>query len=263
MPVQLTVANSVTDQINLIANSDKPTELQLRRVKNEIEKVKQADIAQYYMLLGMFYSVTGDVEASISNHDKSLRLSSQVIFLENYAFSLKRLGKSEEALNLLLKAFDVSPTEDVFEEVGRAMIHAGVFSGFETVVERFVRANPEVNLNGLFSVHFINNALEQLSRALVPLDEFKLSMELVRGVLLQKGYADSIEAMTFCAGTFDDVPHVDVCIKLKSPTVTALFEINEAIADVMASAENIESWNRIVFTVCDYHDFQQSIFEVA
>ncbi|NES11081.1 hypothetical protein G3O07_17150, partial [Pseudomonas laurentiana] len=64
---------------------------------------------------------------------------------------------------------------------------------------------------------------------------------------------NAIEAINFDTGSFDDVPHVDVSIKLKTRSCDALFEINEGIAEAMAGAEHIEAWNRLVFTVCDWH----------
>jgi hypothetical protein len=58
--------------------------------------------------------------------------------------------------------------------------------------------------------------------------------------------------MTFSSGTFDEVPHVDVVLRVKTSSSDILFDLNEEIADAMASSEDIEAWNRLVFTVCDH-----------
>ncbi len=252
MPVQLTIAHNITDQINLLASREKPSEMELRRVKREIEQVKNADAAQYYMLLGMFYSVVGDEAESRNNHERSLRLSSEIIFLENYAFSLKRLDAAGEALELLLRAFEQAPTEEVLEEVAQAMIYSGDFSEFERVIQRFEKANPSKKADASYSIGYIGTVLERLARAKVSIEDFKLSMGLVKDILSQKGFNNAVETMTFSQGAFDDVPHVDVVVRIKTSSSDVLFDINEGIADAMASAEHIEAWNRLVFTVCDH-----------
>jgi len=252
MPVQLTIAHDITDQINLLADREKPFDMELARVKREIEKVKGADAAQYYMLLGMFYSVVGNEAESRSNHERSLRLNSDIIFLENYAFSLKRLDAGVEALELLLRAFEQAPTDEVLEEVAQAMIYSGDFAEFEHVVQRYERANPEKNAESIRSVRYIATALDRFARAKISIEDFKLSMALVKSVLSRKGLSNGIETMTFSSGSFDEVPHVDIVVRVKASSSDVLFDLNEEIADAMACSEDIEAWNRLVFTVCDH-----------
>ncbi|MEX5353187.1 hypothetical protein WCE02_17780 [Pseudomonas juntendi] len=261
MPVQLTIAHDITDQINVLAGRENPSEMELARVKREIEKVKNADAAQYYMLLGMFYSVIGDEAESRSNHERSLRLSSEIIFLENYAFSLKRLDAEFEALELLLRAFEQSPTDEVLEEVAQAMIYSGDFAEFERIVERFNRANPEKRADSVPSVRYIATALDRFARAEISIEDFKLSMGLVRSVLLRNGLSNGIETMTFSSGAFDEVPHVDIIVRIKTSSSDVLLSLNDEIADAMAGSEDIEAWNRLIFTVCDYVESAES--EVA
>ena len=253
MPVQLTIAHNITDQINLLASREEHSEFELRRIRREIEQLKAVDACQYYMIVGMFYSVVGDKAESISNHEKSLKLSSETIFLENYAFSLKRLGAGPEALQILLRAFDAAPTEEVLEEVAHAMIYTGDLNEFERTLQRFARANPDKDPASSSSVSYIVSLQGKLARAKVSYQDLKLSMDLVQDLIWRKGYRNAIEAINFDTGSFDDVPHVDVSIKLKTRSCDALFEINEGIAEAMAGAEHIEAWNRLVFTVCDWH----------
>lgn len=263
MPVPLTIAHTITDQINLLAARDRNSEMDLRRVKKEIEKVKNADAAQYYMLLGMFYSVTGDDGESRSNHERSLKLSSELVFLENYAFSLKRLGAVADSLKLILRAFEMAPTEDVLDEVAQLMIYAGDLCDFERVVQRYEKSNPGKNPDDQASVLYVRKAIEKLERAKVSFDDFKQSMALVKDLLSRKGFENTIKALSFKSGSFDDVPHVDIAIKTNIFSTDVLFDLNEEIAEVMAGAEHIEAWNRLVFTVCDYHDEKNSSSDVA
>lgn len=252
MPVQLTIGHNITDQINLLAGRENPSEMELARVKRDIDKVKNADIAQYYMLLGMFYSVVGNEAESRDNHEKSLRFSSDIVFLENYAFSLKRLDAAAEALELLLRAFEQAPTDEVLEEVAQGMIYSGDFAEFERVIQRYDKANPEKRAGSSLSVRYIATALDRFARAKISIKDFKLSMAVVKEVLSRKGLNNSIETMTFSSGTFDEVPHVNIVIRVKASSSEIFFELNEDIADAMACSEDIEAWSRLVFTVCDH-----------
>lgn len=252
MPVQLTTSSAITDQINLLADSTNPSEMEIRRVKREIEQLKNSDVAQHYMLLGMLYSVLGDEESSKSNHERSIKLSADVVFLENYAFSLKRLGRSADALGQLLKAFEMCPSLEVFEEVVQSMLYAGDLSEFERISERFKRANPEVRFDKVHSVKYMSAVISHLEAAKVSRDDFRRSMSLVEKVLTDHGHRSLLQAIHLSPGRFDDVAHVNICIILNVDSSRVLTEINERIADAMVAAEDIEAWDRLVFAVADW-----------
>ncbi|MBT9299766.1 tetratricopeptide repeat protein [Pseudomonas sp. TAE6080] len=252
MAVQLTTTSTVTDQINQLAKTARPTDFEVRRVKREIERLKAADIAQHYMLLGMLYSVLGDEKECRENHERSLKLSSEIIFLENYAFSLKRLGASADALRLLLRAFDMAPVEEVFEEAAQAMIFAGDLTQYEQILDRFAKANPERSLDKVHAARYIRNVKSYLDRADVSSDDFRAAMQLIESVMLAMKCRGSVEAINFHGGTFDGVPHVNVDILINADSGLGLNFVNDAIADAMASADDIEAWNRLVFTVSEW-----------
>ena len=252
MAVQLTTSSAITDQINLLSDRRHPSEMEIRRVKKEIEQLKNADIAQYYMLLGMLYSVLGDEEESRSNHEKSLKLSGETVFLENYAFSLKRLGRSADALSQLLKAFEICPSLEVFEEVAQAMLYAGNLEDYERVSERFKKANPDIPFEKVHAAKYIGAVAGHLEAACVSNDDFHRSMTLVENVLTDHGYRSLLQAIHLSSGRFDDVLHINICIVLSVESSDILTEINERIADAMVSAQNIDAWDRLVFTVADW-----------
>ncbi|MDT9630960.1 tetratricopeptide repeat protein [Pseudomonas sp. JV449] len=252
MAVQLTTSSAITDQINLLSESRQPSEMEIRRVKREIEQLKNSDIAQHYMLLGMLYSVLGDEDESRANHEKSLKLSGDVVFLENYAFSLKRLGRSAEALSQLSRAFDICPSLEIFEEVAQAMLYAGDLDDYERVAEKFKKANPEINFEKVYSARYINGVKNHLTAASVSSSDFHRSMALVENVLTEHGHRSLLQAIRLSPGRFDDVSHVNIRIIVSVDSSDVLTELNERIADAMVSAQDLEAWNRLVFTVADW-----------
>lgn len=252
MPVQLTTTSTITHQINELAKLARPSDFEIRRVKREIERLKAADIAQHYMLLGMLYSVLGNEKECRENHERSLKLSSEIIFLENFAFSLKRLGASADALRLLLRAFEIAPVEEVFAEAAQAMIYAGDLTEYEQILDRFVKANPERSLDKVYAARYIRNVKAYLDRADISSQDFRAAMQLVESVLLDLNYRNSVQAINFHGGSFDGVPHVNVNILINVDSHSVLSCINDGIADAMAGAEDIEAWNRLVFTVSEW-----------
>lgn len=262
MPVQLTTAAQITEQINFLAQSDNPSEMDIRRVRKEIEKVKSVDAAQHYMLLGMFYAVIGDGDECRANHDRSLRLSADTVLLLNYSFSLKRLGATGEALQHLLRAFEISPTESVFAEVAQAMLYSGDLREYDRVLDRFVRSNPGVSVDSVHSARYIRNFRSCLEKANVSLADFRVAMQLVEDVLAKEHVRPELEAIKFASGSFSGVTHVTIKILMSGRAVDKLVDLNEGIADAMAGAIEIEAWDRLVFNVTECTE-QDRTAEVA
>ncbi|MBZ3661949.1 hypothetical protein [Pseudomonas monteilii] len=251
MPVQLTTAAQITEQINMLAQSDSPSEMEIRRVRREIDKVKAADAAQHYMLLGMLCAVVGDGDECRANHDRSLRLSGDTVFLLNYSFSLKRLGATGEALQHLLRAFELTPTERVFAEVAQAMLYSGDLREYDRVLERFIKSNPGVSVDSIHSAKYIKNFRSCLERAGVSLADFRVAMQLVENVLVRAHVRPALEAIKFASASFSGVQHVSIKILMSGRAVEKLVDLNEDIADAMADAVEIEAWNRLVFNVTE------------
>lgn len=244
-----TKTSSITDQINQLGNGREITEMDLRRIKREIEQVKHAGIAEYYMLLGMLYSVVGNEAECRANHERSISLSSEVIFFENYAFSLKRFCAGADSLSLFLRAFNINPASETFVDLLQAMVYAGDLREFHKVVEQYKKSHPEEDVESYDFVRYIRRVQGYLDVAQVSAFDFRTSMQTLGNVLLRTGTAARLEAINIESGSFDGVSHINVVILLGGQSSNKLAEINDLIAEAMVASDDIVAWDRVIFTV--------------
>lgn len=259
MPVQLTKASSITDQINLLSKSSQVNEMDVRRIKRDIEQIKAVDLAGYYMLLGMFYSVIGNEDECRGNHERSLHLSSEAVFLANYAFSMKRFSAGADALDLFLRAFNIAPTSRAFADLLQAMVYAGDLREFDRVVAKYAKTHPTENFEQYDFYRYVTRVQSCLERAQISAGDFRLSMQIVEKVLVATGNAAHVEAMNIKGGSFDGVPHLEISILLKQQSESSLSEINDLIAEAMIAADDIEAWNRLVYTVGPWYEPSENV----
>lgn len=252
MAVQLTTSSEIIDQLILLAENEKPGDFVVQRIKREIEKLRTTSPVEYYMTLGMLHSVLGNEKECRQNHDRSLKISNADVLLLNYAHSLRRLGRNGDAVPLMLRAFDVSPTEGVFSETLQAMFYSGDLSGYETVLDKFRRTHPGVRLESISAVCYIDNLKSCLDQASVSLSEFHEGMKIVEKVLLDSTKYRLLEAIKIFSGGFEGVPHISIRILLKDPKVDDIVQVNEAIADAFADQESIEAWDRLVISASEH-----------
>ncbi|WP_246771452.1 hypothetical protein, partial [Pseudomonas syringae] len=197
------LTGEITDQLNLLIVGETHDDLLIQRIKRSIEKIRPHDIQQYHMLSGMLYSILGDVESCIDSHEKSLRYSSDVMFLHNYAYSMKRLGLSEKAYELMARSFDSSPTSECFGEYLTATIFAGIFDSFEERLVKFAKSNPETSVDDIGDVRYINHVRQILEGAGVSEVSYRKALELADSVIASKRYMT--ESIFIERGSFDGV----------------------------------------------------------
>ncbi|WP_152221623.1 hypothetical protein [Pseudomonas sp. SCB32] len=247
MAVQQTKGNDLTDRLNSLAKQKgRPSEFEMHALKREIEQVKKANPAEAYMLLGMLYSISGDIEQSIESHQRSIKASGDIVEYMNFGLSLRRLGKSSDSITPLLQAFDASLTADILSELLNAMIYSGDFSKFENVIERFSKANPEHDIAQNKDVKSIMRIRKNLARANIPESEFKIAMGLVESIIVSNGYLP--DASVVLPGMFDGVNHVYTEIDIDSPSAEELTRLNNLITEAIIESD-LETWDRLIFNV--------------
>ncbi|PLP87387.1 hypothetical protein CYD26_21460 [Pseudomonas sp. FFUP_PS_473] len=254
MPVQLTTGSEITTQLALLAESARPNEMVVQRLKREIEKLRTVSPVEYYMLLGMLHSVLGNEKECRENHERSLRMANDEIVLLNYAHSLRRLGYTGEAVPFMIKAFEISPTEEILSEVSQAMFYSGDLSQYHKVLERFAKCNPTRSLDSVFSVLYIKELKSCLEKSSVSLRDFHLGMQLLEQVIVKLEAYRTLEAIKFTLSNFEGVSHTTIRVLLKEPSVDYLVSFNEAIADALADAVDIEAWDRLVISATELTD---------
>lgn len=252
MAVKATKGASITLRVNaLLHRRTRPTDFEIRALKRDIEGVKNANLGEYYMLLGMIHSLAGDVEKSIEFHEKSLRVSGDVVDYTNYGLSMRRLGRGSISLPIMLKALEMSGySPDVLQDTMSSMLYSGDFSRFDEVISKFSKTHPEAELvPQVASVNAIRGDLKFLE---IPESEFQRAMEIVESVVVGCGHVP--DAMDVSISSFEGVNHLYGEIVLSVSGSEELSSINDRIADAIISAEDLECWDRLIFNVVPRSD---------
>ena len=262
MAVQQTKASELTDRLNSLASqSGRLSTFEAHAVKREIEKVKQASLPEYYMLLGMLYSIAGEYQKSVESHRKSIAQLGDMVDYANFGLSLMRLGRSDEAIAQLLRAFEMSVVRDSFSDLLRAMMFAGDFSFFDHAVELFSKYHPETDVSQNNTVRSIVQIRNALSLACVPEAEYRSAMGLVERLVTDNGYR--MTAALVQSGSFDGVQHVYAELHVAAVDAKALVCLNDMIASAIIESD-FTSWDRMVFNAVYCPDLiSEDVFHVA
>lgn len=249
MVVQATKSAAITQRLNELAQSTSPSEFELRALLREVEQLKSVDAACYYMLRGMVFSLSHKYEDSKEYHEKSLKLAAgSAVFYVNYALSMRRLGRSLEALNLVLKALELEPSSQAtLREVLLTMIYAGDFSSFESVREKFLKANPAIEFEGIEEAAKVMSIRKDIERVGIPSEEYKIAVGIVEKILYDNSLV-SVSSMISSSG-YDGVLHLSTYYGVDLTSSAILKKVNDEIADAMAGAENLTCWDQMVFNV--------------
>ncbi|MCL4525144.1 MAG: hypothetical protein M1492_01365 [Gammaproteobacteria bacterium] len=103
MPQPASKSNEIVDKINgMVLRGVRSNELEIQRLRREIEKVRRIDAAEGFMLEGMLAVFLHDADAVKSAYEKSVRRSGgDPLILENYARSLFLLGDSHKSVEIV------------------------------------------------------------------------------------------------------------------------------------------------------------------
>ncbi|WP_236191319.1 hypothetical protein [Pseudomonas pharyngis] len=257
MPVKATNSADLTSQLNILAKKRNPSEFEMRLFRKEVEALKGVNADEYYMLLGMLDAVRGDLQSSVENHERALKLSKDPVDLMNYGLSMRRLGQFLKSQELMLLAFEQAPNSpETFNEVCLSLIFSGDFSIIDEAQNRFKRANPSFDLYDIDTYANILHIRECLAKSSIKESEYTKILSTLSNVLLK--YNLSIEDLDVDLSSFDGVKHVSVFIRVYLDSPEKLFEINERLADEVISMEDLECWNRLILNVINY-DSQDAV----
>lgn len=250
MAVQQTKGNQLTDRLNSLAEqSGRPSEFLIHGIKREIDQLKQVDISEHYMLLGMLFSIAGDYEKSVNNHLRSLAYVSDDVTYANYGLSLRRLGRSQESIEPLFKAFEMVVDLESFSDLLRSIVFSGDFSKFDASIELMTKAHPTINIVDHFVVQSVVEIRNILKSANVPENEFNSAMVLIERAIAEQGC--KINGALVQPGSFDGVSHAHIELYADGLDSKALTRLNDLIADQMISSD-LAAWNRMVFNIVNH-----------
>lgn len=117
-----------------------PDDFSLAKIKREIDSLIKVDSSTGYMVKGILYSLIGEADKSIENHNKSLLLAFRVDSYENYFTSLIALNKFPEAYKLAIDAITKSPGLPKFLEQGiRAAYRVGKLAEMMELYQQYTK----------------------------------------------------------------------------------------------------------------------------
>lgn len=251
MPLAQPITGEITNQLNAIKDAAQLDQMAVRRLRNSIEKVKNVDLAQYYMLYGMFFSLFGDVEKSIDFHERSLQQLLHPVMLTNYGFSVKRFGLGEKSFDLMLRAFNIDPVKENFEVTIGAAINGGIVEGMDDVIERFSTHYPAEKVYERSDVQYFDWIRKSLENVAVSTSDYKEAFKLCELVLARFSYMVTVVDVDI--SIFDQVPYLSVEISAPFGSSQELATIQDEIGQAIIESD-IEAWDRIIFTLAVIED---------
>jgi tetratricopeptide (TPR) repeat protein len=246
MPLPQPITGEITHQLNAIKDASQLDQMAVQRLKNSIEKVKSVDLAQYYMLYGMYFSLFGDVDSSIEFHEKSIKQLLHPVMLTNYGFSVKRFGLGQKSFELMRRAFTVDPAEENFEVTIGAAINGGIFDDVDEVIEKYSKLHPADKVRERPDVRYLNLIRESLKRVDIPESDYKEAFKLAEQVLASFNYM--VTVVNVDTSVFDKVPYLSVEIAAPFESGKEIANIQDGIAQAMVESD-IATWDRIIFTL--------------
>ena len=252
MSVPETKSSEITEKINLLSKQDEISPFEVKALQRDIDRLKQVSASEAYMLSGMLFSILRDYPQSKSNHEKALKLSYSPVELVNFAVSMKRLGRTSEALSLYFFASELDPANPRFvSSIIQLMTFAGDFERYSEALARFQKANPEFDIQELENIKTVKSVREHLKSVDIPESEFKLAGSLVEQVLCEFNVAT--KRMREKLTTFDGVKHVYIEMYVNARDASELVMINERVVESLLGDERLTCWDKIVYNVVGYH----------
>ncbi|SEU10351.1 tetratricopeptide repeat protein [Pseudomonas graminis] len=252
MSVAETKSSEITGKINLLSMQAEVSPFEVKSLQREIDRLKQHDASQAYMLNGMLSSILKDYEGSKTFHEKSLKLSYSLVEIVNYAVSMKRLGRSYESLALYFKASEMDPANpDHFDNILQLMTFIGNFEKYDACLARFRKANPEFDITELTYVSTIESIRKHLEAAGVPESEFKIAGALVEQTLGEFGF--NSRHMLERLSNFDGVKHIYIELAVDAKTTAELVQVNDRVVEAILGCEDLTCWDRLIYNIVSFH----------
>lgn len=247
MAVKAIASKKLMAMLDELGELPNPTQLEKKRVLRSIEPLKTVDVVSYYSFMGVYYSILGDYESCRAEHLKALKLSSKPELFLNYAVSIRRLGRYSESLSILISGGRSNFTAvDYISEICETVYITGDFGGFDSALEVFSRANPEVQLQDVWAIKKVLELRRVLKLAGVPEREYCHAMTIVNQVLISNGFSNRFTMVS--SGGLDGVPHISTRFAVPVTQSKLLSQINDQFADAIISDDELSSWDRLIFT---------------
>ncbi|WNF45803.1 hypothetical protein RHP75_15670 [Pseudomonas sp. SG20056] len=243
-----TVSNDLIERLNALNELDSsPTEFQVASLRRDIEALKRVDLATGLMVYGVFHACFGNLEDSVDCHTRSIAASGgQARFYENFAVSLKRLGRFIEACDIYLEALRRDPgNKFLLLKFANTTFYTGKVSGFQEAIGRYIAATGDEGIQNKNVMAVNYDLLEQMATLDLKESEYVSAFAKVEDVVRTHRkeligassslVSDQESSYLFCQLRVD-----------ASPAELAL--MSDELACLVSEDVEFSVWNKVVHT---------------
>lgn len=241
-----TNANGLIDRLNSICEmTSPPAEFQLAALRRDIEALKRVDLATGLMVFGVYHACFGSAEDSIDFHRRSISASGgQPMFYENFAVSLKRMGRFIDACDNYLAALRKDPANKfLLLKFANTSFYTGRVSDLSESVDRYVAATGDDSIFQKKLIVINRDLIAQMSALDLSESDFLSAFSKVEDVMRSHGkspigasgvlVSDQESSYLFCQ------------IKV-SATPSELVAMSDDLARLVAEDFEYSAWNKLV-----------------
>lgn len=222
-----TISPELLDALNMLAEQADVDELQLEQVEFRARKLKNADVSDYYMILGICESIRRNPSKVKEQFELALQHAKSIgDVVANYIISLHEAGDSESAQNLLVEYrgyYNSNP--DVLAELFSSALTLGDLDTLAAIEQRFAQMNID-NFGLQWSQYVEDIKSENIAPSAI--QSILLS---ARKFLAERGVRRAISAYSF-SGEYRAPLHLtqSFCVAKSAPETHAMeLELQDAL----------------------------------
>ncbi|MBP2602691.1 hypothetical protein [Acinetobacter calcoaceticus] len=228
-------ALEILEQIGVFGRKD-ATEFKIQRWKTQAKSLAENNIVESKRILAIIAVYENNLEVAHKNFDQALALSNyeNSLVFSDFAQALLMLGKGEDALIYLVRAFNIEPTGRTLDRIltlSNSLVCPDVLNEVLTLVKK-LNVNTEVNLSLIEETNIkINENVEFLEKIGVSVSSYRLMINLSNLVLFSKFYTQT----KIAAFELDDM--VNTIIYPEHLTADDISELNDDFVENIIKAD--------------------------
>ncbi len=228
-------AHEILDQIGVFGRKN-ASEFTIHRWKTQAKSLAESDIVDSKRILAIIGVYENNFEIAKKNFEQALALSNyeNSLVLCDYAQALLMLGKGEDALSYLVKAFNIelsAKTLDIILTLSNSLIYPDVLNEIRTLVTK-LNINTDLYLPLIEeTILKVNENIEFIEQIGVSVSSYRSMINLSDLVLYSKFYTQT----KIAACKLDDM--INTIIYPEHLTADDISELNDDFVENVIKAE--------------------------
>lgn len=237
MKPETNTSNIVARLQTFVESDSKPDDITAAGLRKEIKDLIAVDPSSGYMVYGIYHCVFENHDESISNHERSLSLSSASLVYTNYLTSLSTFGESTKAFNLAVEAVKKHPGDiGLVGYAARLSYDAGRLNKVMEFYDLYKKLTVNQENNEPKRLTDVVSSASKMLDEGVDVAEFTKVIELSESVLLENKVKSLTKTLFLHDGEFSYILRTDA-----SPEVTA--KLNDELCKRLAALKNFIVYN--------------------